>query len=211
MAMALDFPIAQQIIDMIGVELYEDLNLSQIDFENSGYKKYLQYLLGEEQAGEWYADLLVTGEWKEIPKQMKNKIFFTDVRLEWDPVLRSYIGKGNFELATVGKYQVNRTIKTRIQILKGALSPTIRIYIEANPDHWYYFEYNGSAMDILSSNETINSTINQTPREDREFKTEKGRVYVYRVATPAQKRNFIRTIELGQEEEYQEIETQEEE
>lgn len=207
MALALDFPIAQQIIDMIGVELYEDLNLSQIDFETSGYKKYLHYLLGQEQGDDWYADLLVTGEWKEVPKQMKNKIFFSDVRLEWDPVLRSYVGKGNFELATVGKYQVNRTIKTRIQILKGALTPTIRIYVEANPDHWYYFEYNGSAMDILSSNETINSTINEIPREDREFKTEKGRVYVYRVATPAQKRNFIRTIELGQEEEYVEPDT----
>lgn len=211
MALALDFPIAQEIIDMIGVELYEDLNLSQIDFENSGYKKYLHYLLGEEEGGDWYADLLVTGEWKDVPKQMKNKIFFSDVRLEWDPVLRSYIGKGNFELATVGKYQVNKTIKTRIQILKGALSPTIRIYVEANPDSWYYFEYNGSAMDILSSNEIINSKINETPREDREFKTETGKVYVYRVATPAQKRNFIRTIELGQEEEYQDTEIEEEE
>ena len=211
MALALDFPISQQIIDMIGVELYEDLNLSQIEFENSGYKKYLHYLLGKEEGDEWFADLLVTGEWKEMPKQMKNTLFFSDVRLEWDPVLRSYIGKGNFELATVGKYQVNRTIKTRIQILKGALSPTIRIYVEANPDHWYYFEYNGSAMDILSSNESINSTINATPREDREFKTDSGKIYVYRVATPAQKRNFIRTIELGQEEEDVEIETQEEE
>ena len=66
-------------------------------------------------------------------------------------------------------------------------------------------------MDILSSNEIINSKINETPREDREFKTEKGRVYVYRVATPAQKRNFIRTIELGQEEEYQDTEIEEEE
>ena len=168
-------------------------------------------MLGKEEGDEWFADLLVTGEWKEVPKQMKNTLFFSDIRLEWDPVLRSYIGKGNFELATVGKYQVNRTIKTRIQILKGALSPTIRIYVEANPDHWYYFEYNGSAMDILSSNESINSTINATPREDREFKTDSGKIYVYRVATPAQKRNFIRTIELGQEEEDVEIETQEEE
>ena len=87
----------------------------------------------------------------------------------------------------------------------------MRIYIEASPDHWYYFEYNGSAMDVLSSNETINEMINEIPRDDREFKTESGKIYVYRVATPAQKRNFIRTIELGQEEEYQDTETEEEE
>lgn len=211
MALALDFPIAQQIIDMIGVELYEDLNLSQIEFETSGYKQYLHYLLGAEQGDDWYADLLATGEWKELPKQMNNKIFFPEVRLDWDPVLRSYIGKGNFQLGTVGKYQVNRTIKTRIQITKGAISPTIRIYIEANPDHWYYFEYNGSAMDILSSYEAINEKINTTPREDREFKSSAGKIYVYRVATPAQKRNFIRNIELGQEEEYVEPETETEE
>lgn len=212
MALALDFPLAEEIINLIGVELYEDLNLSQFEIETSGYKKYLQYLLGAEKGDEWFADLLVTGEWKELPKQMNNKIFFPEIRLEWDPVLRSYIGKGNYQLGTVGKYQVNRTIKTRIQVLKGALSPTIRLYIEANPDHWYYFEYNGSAMDILSSNETINSKINETPREDREFKTPSGKVYVYRVATPAQKRNFIRNIELGEDAiEDNEVETIEEE
>jgi hypothetical protein len=66
-------------------------------------------------------------------------------------------------------------------------------------------------MDVLSSNETINEMINEIPRDDREFKTESGKIYVYRVATPAQKRNFIRTIELGQEEEYQDTETEEEE
>ncbi len=211
MSLALDFPFEQKIIDLIGLELYEDLNLTQFEFETSGYKRYLYNLLGEEEGDEWYTDLLATGEWKELPKKMKNKIFFSDVKLEWDPVLRSYIGKGNFELATVGKYQVNRTIRTRIQLLKGALAPTLRIYIEASPDHWYYFEYNGSAMDVLSSNETINEMINEIPRDDREFKTESGKIYVYRVATPAQKRNFIRTIELGQEEEYQDTETEEEE
>ena len=211
MALALDFPFEQKIIDLIGLELYEDLNLSQFEFETSGYKKYLYYLLGEEEGDEWYVDLLATGEWKALPKQMKNKIFFPEVQLEWDPVLRSYIGKGNFQLGTVGKYQVNRTIRTRIQLQKGALAPTLKIYIEASPDHWYYFEYNGSAMDVLSSNELVNEKINEIPREDREFKTEGGKIYVYRVATPAQKRNFIRTIELGQEEEYVEPETEEEE
>lgn len=211
MALALDFPFDEKIIDLIGLELYEDLNLTQFEIETSGYKKYLYYLLGEEDGEEWYVDLLATGEWKDIPKQMKNKIFFPQVQLEWDPVLRSYIGKGNFKLGTVGKYQVNREIRTRIQLQKGALAPTLKIHIEASPDHWYYIEYNGSALDVLSSNETINEMINEIPRDDREFKTSNGKIYVYRVATPAQKRNFIRTIELGQEEEYVEPDQEEEE
>ena len=77
--------------------------------------------------------------------------------------------------------------------------------MEANPDHWYFFTYNGAAMSALSSNETFNSIINDTPRKDRETETKGGKLYTYRLATPAEKRNFIRNLELGDQ--YEEKET----
>ncbi len=204
MSLAIKFPFSQQALDLMGVELYEDLNLTPIELENSAYKQYLKYVYGEEKGEEWFEDLLVTGEWKTIPKEMANTLFFPKVKLSWDPVRRSYVGISNAELGYVGNYQINKTIKTRIQLIKTAVTTEIRIYVEANPDHWYFFTYNGAAMSALSSNETFNSIINDTPRKEREFETKSGRVYTYRLATPAEKRNFIRNLELGDQ--YEEIE-----
>ena len=205
MSLAINFPFSQQALDLMGVELYEDLNLSPIDLENSAYKQYLKYIYGEEKGEEWFEDLLVTGEWKSIPKEVASTLFFPSVRLVWDPVKHSYIGTANAQLGYVGNYQINKTIRTKIQLIKTTLTTEIRIYVEANPDHWYFFTYNGAAMSALSSNETFNSIINDTPRKDRETETKGGKLYTYRLATPAEKRNFIRNLELGDQ--YEEKET----
>ena len=205
MSLAVNFPFSQQALDLMGVELYEDLNLSPIDLENSAYKQYLKYIYGEEKGEEWFEDLLVTGEWKSIPKEVASTLFFPSVRLVWDPVKHSYIGTATAQLGYVGNYQINKTIRTKIQLIKTTLTTEIRIYVEANPDHWYFFTYNGAAMSALSLNETFNSIINDTPRKDRETETKGGKLYTYRLATPAEKRNFIRNLELGDQ--YEEKET----
>ena len=203
MSLAIKFPFSQQALDLMGVELYEDLNLSPIELESSAYKQYLTYIYGEEKGNDWYEDLLVTGEWKSIPKEIANTLFFPNIKLSWDPVRRSYVGTGMAQLGYVGNYQINKTIKTKIQLIKTSLTTEIRLYIEANPDHWYFFTYNGAAMSVLSSNETFNSIINDTPRKERESETKSGKVYTYRLATPAEKRNFIRNLELGDQYEEQ--------
>lgn len=205
MSLAIKFPFSQQALDLMGVELYEDLNLSPIDLENSAYKQYLRYIYGEEKGEEWFEDLLVTGEWKSVPKEVANTLFFPSIRLVWDPVKHSYIGTGNAQLGYVGNYQINKSIRTKIQLIKTALTTEIRLYIEANPDHWYFFTYNGAAMSALSSNDTFNDIINNTPRKDRETELKGGKIYTYRLATPAEKRNFIRNLELGDQ--YEDTET----
>lgn len=199
MSLAIKFPFSQQALDLMGVELYEDMNLSPIELESSAYKQYLTYIYGEEKGADWFEDLLVTGEWKTIPKEIENTLFFPSIKLSWDPVKRSYVGTGTAQLGYVGKYQINKTIRTKIQLIKTSLTTEVRIYLEANPDHWYFFTYNGAAMSALSSDETFNSIINDTPRKERETQTKSGKVYTYRLATPAEKRNFIRGLELGDE------------
>ncbi len=197
MSLAINFPFSKEALELMGVELYEDMNLSPIELETSAYEQYLKYIYGEEKGEDWFADLLVTGEWKNVPKEIANTIFFPSVKLTWDPVKRSYISSSMAQLGYVGNYQINKLVRTKIQLIKTAVTTEIRIYIEANPDHWYFFTYNGAAKSASSSNETFNSIINDTPRKDREPETKSGKVYTYRIATPAEKRNFIRGLELG--------------
>jgi len=172
----------------------KDMNLIPIEFETSKYKDQLVAMYKEE-GEKLYEDLIVTGEWKTIPKQMDYSIYFSNVKMQWDPILNSYISYGDAELSIVGKSQVNKKIKAKIQLLKTSISNEIRIYLEANPDHWYYFTYNGASMSAMSSSEIFNGYIKDTPNKDREFKGDNGKVYTYRLATPNEKRDFIRKLE----------------
>ncbi len=194
MSLGLKFPFNQQALDYMGVELYEDMNLIPIEFETSKYKDQLVAMYGEE-GEKLYEDLLTTGEWKEIPKQMDFTLYFSNVKMQWDEILNSYISYGDAELSIVGKYQLNKKIRAKIQLLKTSISNEIRIYIEANPDHWYFFTYNGASMSAMSSSEIFNDYIKLAPNKEREFKQENGKVYTYRLATPNEKRDFIRKLE----------------
>ncbi|MCK9162718.1 MAG: hypothetical protein M0O93_00015 [Bacteroidales bacterium] len=195
MSLGIKFPFSPLALDYMGVELYEDMNLSPLEFEVSKYQDQLVSIYGSEKGLELYEDLLITGEWKEIPKKMDYTLYFSNVKMQWDPILNSYVSYGDAELSIVGKHQVNKKIRAKIQLVKTSISNEIRIYIEANPDHWYFFTYNGASMSAISSYEIFNDFIKEVPNKDREFKAADGKIFTYRLATPNEKINYIRKLE----------------
>ncbi len=194
MSFGLRFPFSDKALEYMGVELYEDLNLGVIDLESSRYNEILVNKFGD-KGEDLYEDLLITGEWRNIPKGMDYTLYFTNVNFEWDPMLNSYLSYGDLEIAIVGKYQCNRIIKGRIEIVKTTISHEFRIHLEQDFSTWYFFTYNGSSMSAISSNDIFNDIIKDTPNKDREFKTKEGRMYTYRLATPNERRNFIRKVQ----------------
>ena len=50
-------------------------------------------------------------------------------------------------------------------------------------------------MSAMSSNEIFNDYIKAAPSKEREFKGKDGKIYTYRLATPNEKRDFIRKVE----------------
>ncbi len=199
MSIGVKFPFSQLALDYMGIELYEDMNLSPIEFETSKYQEQLVAMYGQEKGVEIYEDLLITGEWKTIPKDMDYSLYFSSVKMQWDPILNSYVSYGDVELSIVGKYQVNKVIRAKIQLVKTSISNEIRIYIEANHDHWYFFSYNGASMSAISSYDIFNDYIKETPNKDREFKASDGKIYTYRLATPNEKVSYIRKLEKIEE------------
>jgi hypothetical protein len=197
MSLAVNFPFSEQALDAMGNELYQDMNLSPIEFENSRYKDYMYYLYGQEKGEEMYSELVNQGEWKNIPKEMNYTIFLPEVNMQWDPVRRSYLSYGDVELGIVGNHQINKKIKARVQLIKIGTGTEIRIYLEANPDSWYFFDYNGVSMGAISSDENFNDIIKNTPNKQREMKADNGKVYIYRLCSPSEKRTFIKNIELN--------------
>ncbi|MBR1627282.1 MAG: hypothetical protein IJ681_09095, partial [Bacteroidales bacterium] len=196
MSLALKFPFSKEALEYMGKGMYEDMNLAVIDFENSKkYKEFVYHKFGQEKGETLYEDLIEHGDWEKLPNGMDYSLLLTDVTLSWDPVRRCYLANGESEVAVVGGVQVNKKIRTKVQMIKSGISTEIRIYLEQDPDNWYYFTYNGASMGAVSSDDNFNDMIKKA--KDKEFKGKNGKIYTYRLSTPSEKRDFIRKIELS--------------
>lgn len=196
MSLALNFPFSEEALDIMGANLYDDMNLEQLDIENSRYKEYLPYIFGIEQGEEYLIDLISNNEWEKIPKQMAYTLFLPDVNLQWDEIRNCYLSTGDISIGIVGKHQINKKIKSRIQLIKTGVATEIRIYLEQDMDNWYYFAYNGASMSVVSSDDNFNEAVKNAKK--KEFKGENGKVYTFRLVSENEKRNFIRNIELSE-------------
>jgi hypothetical protein len=197
MSLCVSFPFSDKALDAMGQVLDEDMNLSPIEFETSRYKAFVNYIYDTTKGMELYDELIDKGEWKDIPEKMKCTMLLPDVTLAWDPVHRSYLSYGDIEVGLIGNHQINKKIKGRVQMIQNGIATELRIYLEANLDSWYYFTYNGVSMGAISSDENFNDILQNTPEKERKTKTGNGKIYTYRLASPSEKRTFIKNIELN--------------
>ena len=196
MSLALRFPFSNEALEYIGKGMYEYMNLAVIDFENARrYQEFLHHKYGQEKGEELYQDLIEHGDWEKLPNNMDYSILLTDITLAWDPIRRCYLSNGESEVAIVGGIQVNRKVRTKVQMIKSGVATEIRIYLEQDSDNWYYFTYNGASMGAISSDENFNDLVKNA--KNKEFKGKNGKIYTYRLSTPSEKRDFIRKIELS--------------
>lgn len=193
-SLAINFPFSAEALDIMGRNMYEDMNLPEIDFENSRYRNFINYIFGDEKGEALYQDLVEHGDWENIPDKLNYTILLPDVNLNWDPVRSSYLALGDAEVGIVGKHQVNKKMKTRIQMVKSGIATEIRIYLEQDLDNWYFFSYNGASMSAVSSDEQFNDFVKNA--KSKEFKGANGKLYTFRLASENDKRKFIRNIEL---------------
>ena len=196
MSFAINFPFSSDALNYMGREIFEDMNLAVIDFENSKhYQEFLHHKFGGEKGEELYQDLIEHGEWTKLPQNWNYSFVLTDVRMNWDPVRRSYLASGEAEVATVGGVQVNKKMRVKIQMIKSSINTEIRMYFEQDLDNWYYFTYNGNSMGAISSDENFNDLVQKA--KDKDFKGANGKKYTFRLSTPSEKRTFIKNIELS--------------
>ena len=98
-------------------------------------------LVDKKTSDKLISDLNLTGQFKKVPDELNNTIFFGDVKYEWDPLNDSYVSVGALGIATMGKKQIFKYIKGKIEVEKGRSGDIIRLYLELDPANWYYFEY----------------------------------------------------------------------
>lgn len=170
------------------IQIWPDLN--PINISKTSYEKSIRELTEKKIADKLISDLNLTGEFKKVPEELQNTFYFGDVKYQWDPLNDSYVSMGNLGIATMGKKQVFKYVKGKIEIEKGRSGDVIRLYIELDAANWYYFEYKSSTkiMHVNTTDKVLTELIQKVKEDDRKIKENKMN-FSYQLLASKKKRN----------------------
>ncbi len=107
-----------------------------------------------------------------LVNEFRKTILFTDLKMVWNQKNRAFVAIGGLGVNSMGKTQINRRIFGKVQITKKRSGDVVGIYFETNADTWYYFNFKGKTLSVLSSDESFNKEIkdNISKTSDDEYR-----------------------------------------
>ncbi|MBN2681870.1 MAG: hypothetical protein JXR58_05145 [Bacteroidales bacterium] len=168
------------------------------------YTKGLYEILGKDEAEKIMPDLSLYGYFKKFPKVFEHTIFFTDLKMEWNPVLGSYTSKGPIGIGSMGNTQINKMVNGMIELEKKKSGDILTIYLAFGSD-WFFFQYRSNQMVGISSVPAFNDIFKELKPEKCSMDVPKGQpMYRYWLGTDKKRRDFIKKFEAAMEEEDEE-------
>ncbi len=166
-------------------------SLSPTPFEGDVFNHGLIELLGKERGDRALSELNLYGNYRKFPDELEKSLVFSDVKMTYNPRAKAYLSDGKIGLGNVLKTEIFRYMDGVIQIKKQRGGDILDIYIEADPNTWYYFTYTRGTMLAVSSNEQFNKEIAEMKGKNKKMNVEKGPSYRFDVTNKRKKEQFI--------------------
>lgn len=129
----------------------------------------------DQSAVEAYAARGATALSKVAPKLQQHTLVLNTVNLRWSPKFKAWYSVGKLGLAGVGKRDVNALIDGHIEIRRENNADLVEIYLEVEPQTWYYFKYaNGLLLSKSSDDDKYNFAISSKAKFDYNTATSYG-------------------------------------
>ncbi|MDX2304407.1 MAG: hypothetical protein NW226_16495 [Microscillaceae bacterium] len=95
----------------------------------------------------------------EISPELKKTLIFSKVDLVWSEEYKTLYSQGALRLLSVFDKIYNADVTGFIELKKNAAGDGFTIYLQVDPDVWYYFEMEQEVLSVLSSDQTFNEIV----------------------------------------------------
>ncbi len=180
-------------LEKMSTDMSNFVGLKPFDFSKQDYQKSLREILGKDKADKLITQLTLYGAMKKLPKDDQFTLFLSQVNLKWNSSLGSYVSEGPIGVGSMGKAAINKLIYGKIELRKGRRGDQLNMYLELDPMHWYFFNYNQNVISAYSSNSDFNNAISSIKSDKREQKTDKGK-FIFQPADANAKTIFLRRV-----------------
>ncbi|AYA38343.1 hypothetical protein D3Y59_15605 [Hymenobacter oligotrophus] len=83
---------------------------------------------------------------QKVSAKFLHDVVLNRVNLKWSNKHNAWYSVGKIGLVSVGKKDINALIDGYIEIKKGSAGDAVELYLEADPETWYYFKYSENKL-----------------------------------------------------------------
>ncbi|MBA3662660.1 MAG: hypothetical protein H0W61_00430, partial [Bacteroidetes bacterium] len=172
-------------------------SLSPTPFEGDLFNHGIIEVLGKERGDRALSELNLYGNYKKFPDELEKNLVLNDVKLTYNKGLKAYLSEGMIGVGNIQKNEIFRYMKGHVMISKkrGKDKDVLDIYLEADGNTWYYFNYDGRGrMTAFSSNEAFNNEIKELKGKKKKMEVDKGPSYSFDISSKNKVDKFLNTI-----------------
>jgi hypothetical protein len=156
----------------------------------------MKSFLGKDAAEKLTTEYNLYGAPRKVPEPLQKSLFLTDLKLHWDMQAQAYRSAGPIGLGFVGKEAVSRLLSGYVEIVRKKGNDVISIYLEADKNNWWYFNYSRGIMQAISSDSKFNDAIQNTKPEKRIAEAkDKQAAYEYMLSTDRKRAEFVKRMQ----------------
>lgn len=193
LVLSMDFYIADPMINLMAADIDSAEGLLPVDLTRQIVKKANIAAVGKDEATKLQDELTLFGTIKDLPPQLKHTIVFNQLTLRWNDETNSYQSTGKIGIGSINGIQVNKLVDGYLELQIKRSGDILDVYLDVNPNTYYYFGYTRGVMQTLSSDRQYVETILNMKTRDRKMKVPRNQTsYIYMIATDRKKDMFYR-------------------
>jgi len=193
--MIFDFFFESSAIKKMGkdFELYLE-SLKPVLLEGDLFNHGLIEILGKDKGDRAISEINLYNQYKKFPDELEKNIVLNDVKMTYNREAKAYLSEGMIGLGNILKTEIFRYVKGTIQLKKQRGKDILDIYLEADANTWYYFNYYNGTMLAVSSNDLFNNDIKALKGKNKKMKVESGPSYRFDATSVKKKDDFLRKM-----------------
>jgi hypothetical protein len=110
----------------------------------------------------------------KLSPKLAHTIMLSKVDLRWNEQKRAWYSVGKLGLAGVGKTPLNALIDGHVEIRRENATDVVEIYLEPEPQTWYYLKYANNLLLAKSQSENFDAEIGGKAKGDYNTATSYG-------------------------------------
>ena len=169
-------------------------SLNPVPFEGDLFNHGLIELLGKERGDKALSELNLNGNYKKFPDELEKNLVLNDVKLIYNKQAKAYLSEGMIGVGNIQKTEIFRYMKGNIQITKKRGRDVLDIYLEADANTWYYFNYFNGNMLAISSNDLFNKDVKELKSKSKKMEVDKGPSYRFDLGNVRKKDDFLQKM-----------------
>lgn len=201
---SMDFLMSDEAFKVMSHDFDSLQGLEAFNLTDPKYNKRISDIVGKERSEILQTELGLYGKYQDIPKELEHTLFFTKVDLVWNQDTRSYRSTGKIGIGSINGQQIHKMVDGYMELSKRRSGDLFDVYLQLDPNLWYYFGYTRGVMHVLSSNRNFNLIVGDLKTKQRQLKTKRNEEpYIFIVTTGRKKEMFLRGFLEG---EYENVE-----